>query len=181
MKLKVLAASAVLALTALTALTTAHAQTLKGCYVPQSGFANSQSIPVDPGDSLEQIGSYRIVLVNKDAPLRERRLVLSGPFKGKSDPATGGLVLDHVLGDLNLEGLILTKGDVATVTGITYTEEGEPKTVDVIEDLNPVAGTGKFSGLRLTGNSITVTGTLDLATGTNTFDVVSGEGQVCFE
>ncbi len=167
MKLKVLAAGTVLALTA---LTTAHAQTLTGCYVPQSGFANSQSISVE-----EQIGTYRIVLVKDTGPLRDRRLVLSGPFKGK---IVGGTqlapVLDHVLGDLNLEGLILTQNDQGTVTGGTGT------TVEVTEVLNPIAGTGKFSGLSHTGNSITVTGTLDLATGTNTFDVVSGEGQVCF-
>jgi hypothetical protein len=167
MKLKVLAAGTVLALTT---LTTAHAQTLTGCYVPQSGFANSQSISAE-----EQLGTYRIVLVKKTGSLRDR-LVLSGPFKGK---IVGGTqfapVLDHVLGDLNLEGLILTQGDQGQVTGGTF------PTFAVTEVLNPVAGTGKFSGLSPTGNSITVTGTLDLATGTNTFDVVSGEGQVCFQ
>lgn len=168
MKLKALAAGTVLAFTA---LTTAHAQTLTGCYFPQSGFANSQSISAE-----EQLGTYRIVLVKDTGPLRERRLVLSGPYKGKivNAPAYPPL-LDHVLGDLNLEGLILTQGDEASLipTG--------PTTFEVTEVLNPVAGTGKFSGLIPTENSITVTGTLDLATGTNTFDVVPGQGQLCFQ
>jgi hypothetical protein len=171
MKLKVLAAGTVLALTA---LTTAHAQTLTGCYVPQSGFANSQSISAE-----EQIGTYRIVLVKDTGPLRDRRLVLSGPFKGKIVDGTNPLapLLDHVLGDLNLEGLILTKDDEGSVTPPI---DPNTTTLTVTEVLNPIAGTGKFSGLRPTGNSITVTGTLDLATGTNTFDVEPG-GQVCFD
>jgi len=175
MKLKVLAAGAVFALTA---LTTAHAQTLTGCYVPQSGFAASSSIPnlSNPElGSLEQVGTYRIVLAKKTGPLRDRQIVLSGPFKGK---IVGGTItaplLDHVLGDANLAGLILTQSDQGWVTGGTF------PTFEVTEVLNPVAGTGKFSGL-LPGGTITVEGTLDLATGTNTFDVVSGAGQVCFQ
>ena len=176
MKLKVLAAGAILALTA---LTTAHAQTLKGCYVPQSGFAASSSIPVDPFNpalgSLEQIGTYRIVLAKRTGPPRERQIVLSGPFKGKivnENPLAP--VLDHVLGDANLEGLILTEDDVASLipTG--------PTTFEITEVLKPIAGTGKFSGL-IPGGTITVAGTLDLETGTNTCDVVSGEGEVCFQ
>jgi hypothetical protein len=127
--------------------------------------------------SLEQIGTYRIVLVKKTGLLRDR-LVLSGAFKGK---IVGGTqfapVLDHVLGDLNLEGLILTKDDEGSVTPPI---DPNTTTLTVTEVLNPIAGTGKFSGLRPTGNSITVTGTLDLATGTNTFDVEPG-GQVCFD
>lgn len=169
MQLKALAASTVLALS--TVISSYAQATLNGCYVPQSGFAASNSIPPN-GE--EQIGTYRIVLVNDKAPLRDRRIVLSGPFKGKivgGNPSNP--VLDHVLGDLNLEGLILTKGDQASVTGGTST------TVEVTEDLNPVAGTGKFSGL-IPGGKITVTGTLDLLTGINTFDVVPGEGQLCF-
>ena len=171
MKLQALAAGAVLALTA---LTTAHAQTLNGCYIPQSGFAASSSIPPD-GE--EQIGTYRIVLAKRTGPPRDRQIVLSGPFKGKIVGGTPSApLLDHVLGDVNLEGLILTQGDQGWVTGfITETM------LAVTEELYPNTGTGKFSGLRPTGNSITVTGTLDLITGTNTFDVVSGEGQVCFQ
>lgn len=169
MKLKVLAAGAVLALTA---LTTAHAKTPTGCYVPQSGFAASSSIPPT---GAEQIGTYRIVLTKNTGPLRDRLLVLSGPFKGKIVGGTDAApVLEHVLGDLNLEGLILTQGDQGWVTGGTF------PTFKITEVLNPVAGTGKFSGL-IAGGTITVTGTLDLATGTNTFDVVSGVGQLCFQ
>lgn len=165
MKLKVLASGAVLALTALSA---AHAHTLTGCYVPRSGFANSQSTDLE-----QQIGSYKIVLTKKRGPLRQ--LVLRGPFKGKITESDGLFVfLDHVLGDFNLEGLISTQGDQGEITGWTDT------TVDVIEVLNPVAGTGKFSGL-IPGGTITLTGTLDSTTGTNTFDVVSGEGEVCFQ
>ena len=140
----------------------------------------SSSIPVDPFNpalgSLEQIGTYRIVLAKRTGPPRERQIVLSGPFKGKivnENPLAP--VLDHVLGDANLEGLILTEGDVATFpNGFT------PPTIKVEEILKPIAGTGKFSGL-IPGGTITVRGTLDLETGTNTFDVVPGEGEVCFQ
>jgi hypothetical protein len=49
-----------------------------------------------------------------------------------------------------------------------------------IETLNPVAGTGRFAGI-LPGGSILVRGTVNTCTGLNDFDVVPGEGELCFE
>lgn len=182
MKLKVIAATAALALAPLAMNASANGERLDGCYVAQGGFATSTSIPLDPENpdastpqnETEQIGNYEIVLFNKEAPTGPRRLVLSGPFKGKivNQTSAGAPILDHVLGDYDLEGLILTKDDKAEFVG------GSPTRLDVIEVLNPVAGTGRFAGLIREGSNITVSGTLDVVTGVNTFDVVNG--QLCF-
>lgn len=174
MKLETIGAGTVLALfvaTASYAQPSSHAKAdPRGCYVAKSGYASSSSIPPDGS---EQIGSYRIVLSKKTGAMRTRQLVLSGPFKGRiisQDP----LLLEHVLGDANLDGLILTQNDQGQITGGTGTM------LQVSEVLKPVAGSGKFLGL-IAGGTITVIGTLDSTTGTNTFEVVPNAGQVCFE
>jgi hypothetical protein len=47
------------------------------------------------------------------------------------------------------------------------------------ETLYPVAGTGTFTGLQ-PGGRIVVNGTVNTCTGINGFQVVSGDGELCF-
>lgn len=160
-------------------------QALDGCYEATNGYAASVSIlPMDPfvpAEGDEQLGTYRIALFNPDAPIGERRLVLRGPYRGEivataldENPPT--VTLKHVLVAYLAQAqgeFIVTDGDVGQIVGGTGT------TVEVVETLHPVAGTGRFGGLDPDQSSITVTGTLDAATGTNVFNLDSG--QLCFQ
>lgn len=152
---------------------------LDGCYVPVGGSAESASY-----SELEQLGRYRVVLVRKDpdqqrAPERVlRRVVIEGPFRGELASA-GASVLSHVLGTDPREGFLYTQGDSFQIEGMTPCVGGGEVVLEGTETLNPVAATGRFAGI-LPGGSLVVRGTVNTCTGLNDFDVVSGEGELCF-
>ena len=150
-----------------------------GCYVPKRGFA--ASICTEAENCATQSGVYRIVLRNEAAPWGERRYVMSGTFNGfitgtTDDCAYGeGVVLSHILADKSFEGAITTSGDVACPVG------GDGVTsLDVEETMNLATGNGIYEGL-VEGGQVMLTGTLGLSTGINTFSVVPGVGEVCFD
>jgi hypothetical protein len=162
----------------LTPLLSAHATE---CYVPQRGSA--ASICTDPVNCATQSGIFRIVLLNRDARLFERRLVISGTFQGQiTNPMAAdacglgvpGITLNHTLVDHSAGGSIQTKGDVGCVIG----GDGVT-TLQVVETLNLDQGTGSYAGL-VSGGRVVLTGTLGLETGINTFSVTGGQGEVCF-
>lgn len=153
---------------------------LPGCYVPKRGFA--ASICTDTEACSTQSGVYRIVLRNNQAPIGERRLVISGTFQGaitgKTNECYGGaegMTLSHLLVDKSLEGTLATSSDVACPVG----GDGVT-TLEVQETMNLESGSGIYGGL-LQGGEVVLNGTLDLTTGINTFSVVPGVGEVCFD
>ncbi len=157
---------------------------LRGCYNITGGMGRSNSIPLTPstpdysvGGSEEQIGEYKISLVNARLP-RNPRLAfeISGPFKGKivDDTQLPFIFLKHVLGSSDQTGLIFTSNDIATPTGFPDANGQMP----VVETLYPFAGTGKFKFLDSLNSYIEVSGFLNVGTGKNQFEVLSG--QLCF-
>ncbi|MGD7036329.1 hypothetical protein [Methylotuvimicrobium buryatense] len=154
---------------------------LNDCYIVTGGTAKSNSIPYDLADSYyipgsEQIGEYEISLVNARLPKNPKLAIkISGPFKGKIiAPDFPFIKLNHVLSSSDQAGLIFTKDD--EVTSAFF----ETETVLLVEEtLKPIAGTGKFENLKPYPESkINVSGSLDLATGKNNFNIVSGT--LCF-
>jgi hypothetical protein len=154
---------------------------LSGCYVPVGGFAESASYSPS-----EQIGTYRVVLMRKEAQRRkgrgrdqiQNRLVIEGPFRGVFADESGQ-VLSHVLGTEDREGLIYTREDTFALQSVVPCNDSEGVILSGTETINPIAGTGRFAGLQV-GGSIEVNGTVNTCTGLNDFDVVPGEGELCF-
>jgi hypothetical protein len=149
-----------------------------GCYKPVRGFA--ASICTDTELCTTQAGIFRIVLRNRDAPIGERRLIISGTFRGAitgtSDLCEGGVMLSHLLMDKDMEGSLKTEGDVACPIGGDGID-----TLEVIETLKIADGFGIYEGV-LPGSQVTLTGTLGLSTGINTFRLKpTYEDEVCFD
>ena len=147
-----------------------------GCYKPIRGFATS--ICTDTQACTTQAGIFRIVLRNNKAPIGERRLIISGTFRGlitEQPNDCGGATLSHVLMDKDMAGTLSTEGDAACPTG------GDGiNTLEVVETLNIVAGSGIYEGVE-PGGTVTLTGTLGLTTGINTFSVSPADSdEVCF-
>jgi hypothetical protein len=149
---------------------------LDGCYVQVGGYAESASY-----SPTEQLGQYRLLLTRKEG-CRHRhralnRVVLKGPFKGAQND---DLTLNHVLGTEDREGLIFTAGDTFFPDAITPCNDVGGVILEGSEIIYPVAGTGIYAGLT-EGGSITVRGTINTCTGLNDFEVLSGEGELCFD
>ncbi|GAB4354054.1 MAG: hypothetical protein Kow0060_04900 [Methylohalobius crimeensis] len=149
----------------------------EGCYNPVRGFA--ASICTDTVACSTQAGIYRIVLRNEYAPFGKRRLVISGTFRGKiieQPNECGGITLNHIFMDKDMEGTISTNNDVGCPIG----GDGV-NTLEIEEKLNVAQGTGIYEGL-VPGGTITLTGTLGLVTGINTFEVTpSPDDEICFD
>ena len=159
---------------------------LDGCYVPLSGYAESTSLaprrPSAVGD--EQLGTYRVVLTRsgwEDLSGLQRartvkRLVLDGPFRGVITGLSEDFVpvLSHALGTNTRTGFIETRDDDVVPLGIDECELG------VLETLNIAGGTGDYIDVVL-GSTLTVRGTVNACTGLNDFEVVSDQGEICFE
>jgi hypothetical protein len=147
-----------------------------GCYKPLRGFATS--ICTDTEACSTQAGIFRIVFRNNRAPLGERRLVISGTFRGlitEQPNACGGATLNHVLMDKDMGGAVTTEGDTACPIG----GDGVT-TLEVIETLNIAGGSGIYEGVQ-PGGKVTLSGTLGLSTGINFFDVTpQRDDEVCF-
>lgn len=152
---------------------------LEGCYVPKGGYAESQSY-----SPTEQLGQYRLLLTRKDSFRETRRtkhralhrVMLKGPFKGAQNE---DLTLNHVLGTEDRKGFIFTAGDTFIPDEITPCDDNRV-ILEGSEILYPVAGTGIFAGL-IEGGSVIVKGTINTCTGLNDFEVLSGEGELCFD
>jgi hypothetical protein len=153
---------------------------LDGCYIPVGGSAESASY-----SESEQLGQYRVVLVRKDSHRQRtpdrvlRRVVIEGPFRGELVSVEAS-VLSHVLGTDPRDGFLYTQGDSFQIEGMTSCVGGGEVVLEGTETLNPIAGTGRFAGI-VPGGSILVRGTVNTCTGLNDFDVVPGEGELCFE
>jgi hypothetical protein len=179
--LRTVVASALLAGVGLSpALSAGQKGIIEGCYVPMGGFAETASY--SPSD---QLGQYRVVLMRKDSHRQKgphrmlRRVVIQGPLRGViTDPAS--LILEHVLGTEERDGFIYTASDTFAVEAAVPCDGTVGQVFEGRETINPVAGTGRFAGLRL-GGSLVVTGTVNTCTGLNDFEVVPGEGEICFD
>lgn len=172
----------ILALGLLGFATQGSAAELSGCYVPKNGFAESVST-----SETEQLGLYKIVLQREgwnelsktERQEIQRTLVLSGPFRGT---ITGpGLTLAHVLSSGSRDGVLYTAGDTFSPNGF----DCNGQTLIGVETLNPVFGTGAYSGL-IVGGSIQVEGSVngcpdDPGFGQNDFVVVESSGSLCFQ
>lgn len=157
---------------------------LHGCYTVTGGTASSNAIPLDPfnspddlTDSLEQIGEYSINLVNSRLPRNPTLATqIRGPFRGEIVGLNqyGGPLLNHVMGSSDQAGMIFTEHDFAIPTGLPD-ENGQ---MPILETLNPVKGTGRFSYLDPANSYIEATGVVNFLTGKNQFNVVGGS--LCF-
>jgi hypothetical protein len=149
---------------------------LDGCYVPVAGYAESASY-----SPTEQLGQYRLLLTRKDGRRHKHRalnrVVLKGPFKGAQSE---DLTLNHVLGTEDREGFIFTAGDTFFPEAITPCNDVDGVILEGSEILYPIAGTGIYAGLA-EGGSVTVRGTINTCTGLNDFEVLPGEGELCFD
>jgi len=163
---------------------TTPARALDGCYVPESGYAESTSY-----SETDQLGTYRLVLSRtgwaqlspSNQSRVQRRLVLQGPLKGtvtSSDPSSGNTYLSHVLGTQERLGLVLSQGDEFRPTAVSPCETGG-LVLQGTETIRPVAGTGAYARL-LPGGSVVVKGTVNTCTFLNDFEVVPRQGQLCF-
>jgi len=171
---------------------------LSGCYVPKRGYAESASVlptefnisPTDGEELSEQIGSYRVVLLRegyKALTLAEkattvRRLVLQGPFRGRLFPNG---TLDHVLASRDRKGLLFTSGDtfIAPEDQVILCGIANDKLLFVLEGteyIYPISGTGQYQALQQNESNFAVYGTVNQCTGLNDFEVVAGEGALCF-
>ncbi len=153
---------------------------IEGCYVPMSGFAETASY--SPSD---QLGQYRVVLMRKDSHRQKgphrmlRRVVIQGPLRGViTNPVS--LILEHVLGTEGRDGFIYTANDTFETEAFVPCDEAGGVVLEGKETINPVLGTGRFAGLQ-PGGSLVVTGTVNTCTGLNDFEVVPGEGEICFD
>lgn len=152
---------------------------LDGCYVPVGGYAESASY-----SPTEQLGKYRLVLARKDFVGSKsrfkhrmlRRVVIEGPLKGALNADS---TLNHVIGSDKREGFIFTANDTFMPDVFTPCNAAGDLVFEGSETLYPVAGTGIYSGLQ-GGGSVVVTGTVNTCTGLNDFEVVAGEGELCF-
>ena len=147
-----------------------------GCYKPIRGFATS--ICTDPEACATQAGIFRIVLRNNRARIGERRLIVSGTFRGlitEQPNSCGGATINHVLMDKDMAGTLSTEDDTACPIG------GDGiNTLEVVETLNIAVGSGIYEGVE-SGGTVTLTGTLGLTTGINTFSVTPTDSdEVCF-
>lgn len=179
--LRTAVASALLAGVALSPVLSAGQQrVIEGCYVPVGGFAESASYSLS-----DQLGQYRVVLMRKDSHRQKgshwmlRRVVIEGPLRGViTDPES--LVLKHVLGTESRDGFIYTANDTFEMEAAAPCDGAEGGILEGRETINHFAGTGRFAGLR-PGGSLVVTGTVNTCTGLNDFEVVPGEGEICFD
>lgn len=151
---------------------------LLGCYKPKRGFASS--LCTDSEACTQQLGIYRIVLKNKKAALGQRRLVVSGSFRGEiveQPNECGGATLNHVFKDKDGKGAITTSGDVGCPAG-----EGDGvKWIKITETLNIAQGSGIYFDIQ-PGGKISMTGIIGLQTGLSTFHVTPKKGdKVCFD
>ena len=151
---------------------------LSGCYVPNSGFAESVSI-----SQTEQLGLYKIVLKREgwnelsqtERAEIQRTLVLSGPFRGILDTVTNTLA--HVLSSDSRDGVLYTANDM-----FFPDENSTVCKLSGVETLNVVFGTGAYSDVF---GSVQVQGTVnncpgDPEFGLNDFEVVGDSGELCF-
>jgi hypothetical protein len=178
--LRTVVASALMAGIALSpALSADQKKVIEGCYVPIRGFAETASY-----SELAQLGQYRLVLIRKDSHDRKgadralRRVVIKGPLRGvitNSEP----LVLEHVIGTEERDGFIYTAEDTFETQEVVPCEGGGGVILEGEETIRPFGGTGRFAGLR-PGGSLVVIGTVNTCTGLNDFEVVPGEGEICF-
>ena len=122
---------------------------LDGCYVPESGYAESTSLAPrgQPQVGDEQLGTYRVVLTRdgwKDLSGREKsrtlkRLVLDGPFRGVItgfnvfSPEIFVPVLSHALGTNTRTGFIETRDDDVVPLGIDECELGVLETLHSLD------------------------------------------------
>jgi hypothetical protein len=152
---------------------------LDGCYVPVRGYAESASY-----SETEQLGKYRLVVARKDfagskSQFKHRMLrgvVIEGPLKGALNEDS---TLNHVVGSDKREGFIFTANDTFEPDAVAPCNDIGGFVLEGRETLHPVAGTGIYSGLQ-GGGSVVVTGTVNTCTGLNDFEVVAGQGELCF-
>jgi hypothetical protein len=162
------------------ALSAGQRRVIEGCYVPIRGFAETASF-----SPVAQLGQYRLVLIRKDSHDHKGedrallRVVIKGPLRGVIiDPEP--LLLKHVLGTEERDGFIYTAKDNFETQEVVPCEGGGGFILEGNETIKPVGGTGRFAGLR-PGGSLVVTGTVNTCTGLNDFEVVPGEGEICFD
>jgi len=125
-----------------------------GNYVAISGFSKTLSVT-----ETEQLGYFRVILINNDPVIKRKRHVeIKGVIKGLLNPDYS---LNHTFVDKKRNGVIYTAGD-----SITQIYAGDPYCSDnvtpfeVQQTLTIVAGTGKFSNVQ-PGSTIVVTGTIN--------------------
>ncbi|WP_152486090.1 hypothetical protein [Methylohalobius crimeensis] len=147
----------------------------EGCYNPVRGFAASICANTD---CTTQLGIYQIEL-KRQSPGGNPWLRMSGTFRGtitEQPNECGGITLNHIFMDKDMEGTISTNNDVGCPIG----GDGV-NTLEIEETLHVAQGTGIYEGL-VPGGTITLTGTLGLATGINTFEVTpSPDDEICFD
>ncbi len=158
---------------------------LEGLYAPKKGWAESHEIY--PGaDTQEQLGKFKLVLKRQGWSLlsdedKERvrnRLVIRGVLHGVVESLQTPPFVEHQFSNNDRNGAMFTSNDNVTVTGFTPCS-AEAGILNIIQTLNFQSGTGEYQSLQA-GGSITMSGTVDLCTLQNDFDIIENQGGLCF-
>ncbi|QPG05210.1 hypothetical protein IT774_13940 [Salinimonas marina] len=168
----------------------ASSKMAKGTYVPVKGTVETFEVS-DPslGEAPEQLGTYKIELVNKDwkslsgqeRKTTRHKIKVEGLLVGKFNPMTG--LASHKLVGEDRDYTLRSENDVLIPqSGDFFCSGGTPLVIN--EHINLVKGTGRYSNLH-TG-TIVLTGVVNNCPGTegfgeNNLKIVAHEGSVTFD
>ena len=167
----------------------ASSKTAKGTYVPVKGTVETFTMS-DPsqGEAPQQLGTYKIKLVNKDwkslsgqeRKTTHRKIKVEGVLVGTIDPLTG--LASHRLVGEKRDYTLRSENDVLIPqSGDFICSGGTPLVIN--EHINLVKGTGQFSNLH-TG-TIVLSGVVNNCPGSedfgqNNLEIVPNQGGVTF-
>jgi len=158
---------------------------IEGVYTPSSGWVESQELY--PGESIgEQIGKFKIVLKRqgwnllsaKDQDRIRKKLIIKGVLHGLADNSGTEPFMSHQLTSNDRDGAAFTEGDSFFITEVTPCS-ATGIVLSGIETLNFTYGTGLYQSLQA-GSSLILHSTLDSCTGQIDFEVIKGQGGLCF-
>ncbi len=158
---------------------------IEGFYIPTNGWAESQELYPD-STTWEQLGLYNLVLNREGWDLLSsaekkrirKKLVIKGSFHGFIKNPTTAPEIQHQLASQNRDGALYTLNDEVSLVGVEPCSD-VGAIFKVQEKMKFQNGSGIYKNLQ-PESSVTLSGSIDTCTLQNEFDVIEGQGGLCF-